>query len=97
MGRGHQWTPPKPTVKTGGAHFQMGSSLGPTLPPVGMQTQPIVHPPYVQPGIYPQPMAYGQQPMMQQPAMQANLFPQQRVPVVNDPFGGPVPGNQPLF
>ena len=51
----------------------VGPTLAPTMQPVGMQTQPLVRPPYVQPGIYPQPMVYGQQPMMQQPAMQANL------------------------
>ena len=98
-GRGHQWAPPKPTVKTGGANFQMGSTLGPTLPPAGMPTQPSVRPPYAQPGMYAgQPMTYGQQPMMQQPAMQANLFPQRGVATANDPFGGPVPGSQqPLF
>ena len=96
--RGHQWEPPKPTVKTGGANFQMGSTLGSTMPPTGMPTQPGVRPAYAQPGVYGgQPMVYGQQPMMQQPTMQGNMFPQQTVSPVNDPFGAPVPGSQALF
>lgn len=77
----------------------MGSTVGPTLPPPGMPTQPGIRSPYTQPGMYSvQPMTYGQQSMVQQPAMQANLFPEQRVAAVNDPFGNPVPGSQqPLF
>lgn len=98
-GRVHQWTAPRPTVKTGGANFQMSSTLGPTLPPTGVPTQSAVRPPYGQQGMYvPQPLMYGQPPMMQQPVMQANLFPQQQSKsFVNDPFGAPVPNNQPLL
>ena len=92
-GRGHQWTAPKPTVKTGGANFQMGAATGATLPAVGI-TQPVA-PVYGQPVMYGQPMIYGQpRPVVQ---LQTDLFAQQRAAAANDPFGGPVPGNKPLF
>ena len=95
-GKGHQWTPPKPQVKTGGANFQMGAAVGPTLPPAGVAQQPALRPGYTQPQMFGmQPAAFGQQPVMQ-PSTNSNMFTQQRVPV-NDPFGAPVPGNQALF
>jgi hypothetical protein len=76
---GHQWTAPKPKVKTGGANFQIGTTAGTTLPPGNpiSPTLPYNAPPSSLPPTgqamgqplpmlrpgYTQPQVFGQRPM----------------------------------
>ncbi|CAB4025201.1 Hypothetical predicted protein, partial [Paramuricea clavata] len=110
---GHQWTAPKPKVKTGGANFQIGTIAGSTLPPVSptlpynAPPQPTMPPtglgmgqprPVLTPG-YTQPQMLGPRPMAygQQPMMRPQTT-MYAAPRANvNPFGNPVPRNQALF